>query len=129
MLKPDCKLDKEFELMTFKELAKLAGFEKNLEVDTLALAQFFDVNEQTIKRWIKFQIPTKQTVRLLKLKILLIKQENWIEDYQKYEFIQSLLDNLTEHKIRVTLKYSDIKKKSLSILINLLIKLYKAIDK
>lgn len=129
MLKPTNKLDKEFELMTFKTLAKLAGFEKDLKIDTVALAQFCDVNEQTVKRWIKFKIPTKQTVKLLKLKVLLINRENWIEKYQKYEFIELLLEGLTEHKVRAVLQYSDIKKAILKLLINLLIKLYKALDR
>lgn len=122
----------ELDHKTFRELALLAGFKKGLKVDTAALAKFYGVEEQTIKRWIKMEVATEATVRLLKLKILLVKQENWInhfsENYKKYEFIESLLNKLSESKIRRIFQYSDIKKTVLMLLINALIKCYTALD-
>lgn len=78
MLPSKYQLDNEMSGTTFRELAKLANFEKDLQIDTLALAQFCEVSEATIKRWIKHQTPTKPMIKLLKLKILLINQDEII---------------------------------------------------
>lgn len=117
---------------TFRELAELAGFGQGMQIDTAALAKFYDVNEQTVKRWVKLNVATKPTIKLLKLKVLLIHQENWInhltDNYQKYAFIEAQLDMLTEQKIRAKLAYPIIRKKMLSMLINLIAWLYTKLD-
>jgi len=123
----------EIESKKFKELCKLAGFEKNSEIDTLALSKFYGVTEKTIKRWLFHQIPSEPMLKMLKLKVLNVKQENWInqfsDNYKKYEYIELLINNLTEKKIKIVLGYSDIKKTTLKLIINLLIKAYSALDK
>ncbi len=133
MLPDKYQLDQEMSGTTFRELAKLAGFEKDLQIDTLALAQFCEVSEATIKRWIKHQTPTKPMIKLLKLKVLLINKDEIIkrfdEKHKKYEFIEFLLQGLNEQKIKAVLQYSDIKKLALKMIINSLIKLYNAINK
>lgn len=122
----------DLDSLSFWELCELAGFKHDDKYDVKALAKFYGRSERTIQRMLKTRIHDEMTIKLLKLHIMnidLVRHVEILTNQNKYPIIIKLLNDMDKDKVLKMIRYSETKKMVLTALINIILFLYKCINK